>query len=242
MTDKLSELRGEIDRLDNEILAALQSRWRLSGEIIKAKNGQTAFRPGREADVVHRLIEALPNSDRDGIPNTVILGIWRQIFSASIAQQDANIEIAIVDPCLPAALWHFGSSMTLSPYNSAAAAVAAIGNSARYAMVPCDLADELAAILWDRDDLFVIARTPLFAVDAIAPSYIIGPHLPDQSNADEMLYAVKQPDGVVFRSHQKTGAKKTAAPTTGGDDTLGDNVGDNVKLIGMAALAQPRSK
>ena len=55
MSDKLHELRDAIDRIDAEILQLIRHRMILSDEIIEAKNGEAAFRPGREAALVRRL-------------------------------------------------------------------------------------------------------------------------------------------------------------------------------------------
>ena len=43
MTDKLSELRQTINQLDDEILALVQRRMILAGDVIAAKNGGSAI-------------------------------------------------------------------------------------------------------------------------------------------------------------------------------------------------------
>lgn len=217
MADRLQELRQEIDRLDDEILTALRSRWRLSGEIIAAKNGQNAFRPGREATVIRRLAAAAPD-----IEPATILGIWRHIFSASIAQQDNDIAIAVHGDVLAAAVWHFGSSMQLQPYAEIAQIFAALDQGARYAMVPFHLGDEMAAALWQRDDRFVVGKTPLYDVSGIKEAYIIGNHMSDESDHDTMLYAVAGPGGVILQALDR-GA------------VLDGVSADDAKLIGMIA-------
>lgn len=217
MADKLQELRKEIDRLDDEILSALRSRWRLSGEIIAAKNGQTAFRPGREADVIRRLVSAAP----DMKPAT-ILGIWRQIFSASIAQQDSDIEISVHKDVLAAAVWHFGSSMQLSAYDDIGQTIMALDTGARYAMVPCDLGNDIASALCRQDGRFIVGKTPLYNVTGVSAAYIIGDHISDNSTHDEMLFAVDGPNGVTLEVRDyDPDAKRMSA--------------DGVKLIGITA-------
>ena len=47
MTDKLSELRQTINQLDDEILALVRRRMLLAADVIAAKNGGAAYRPGR---------------------------------------------------------------------------------------------------------------------------------------------------------------------------------------------------
>lgn len=217
MADRLQELRQEIDRLDDEILTALRSRWRLSGEIIAAKNGQNAFRPGREANVIRRLVTAAPD-----IQPATILGIWRQIFSASIAQQDTDIVIAVHHDALPAAVWHFGSSMQLQPHTALDQVFAALDDGVRYAMVPCHLGDEIATSLWQRNDRFVVAKTPLYDVSGIAEAYIIGGHMADESDHDSMLYALPSTAGAILKILDRGAVH---------DDVLASDA----KLIGMVA-------
>ncbi|MEK9860607.1 MAG: chorismate mutase, partial [Alphaproteobacteria bacterium] len=52
----LSTVRAEIDRLDRQILSALEERAALASAVLAAKSGQSVFRPGREADLIRRLV------------------------------------------------------------------------------------------------------------------------------------------------------------------------------------------
>ena len=56
MSEDLNQLRSAIDNLDNEILQVLAKRMKLSDQVIAAKNGAVAFRPGREAALVRQLV------------------------------------------------------------------------------------------------------------------------------------------------------------------------------------------
>ena len=90
MSDKLRRLRGAIDQLDADILKLISQRLTLSDEVIAAKNGEAAFRPGREAALIRRL--AAMDSD---IAPTMLLGIWRQIMAASLSRQNKDLSFAV---------------------------------------------------------------------------------------------------------------------------------------------------
>ena len=86
MSDKLHKLRDAIDHIDAKILQLIAKRMTLSDEVIAAKNGEAAFRPGREAALVRRLAAM----DSDMAP-AVLLGIWRQIMAASLTRQNKDV-------------------------------------------------------------------------------------------------------------------------------------------------------
>ena len=219
MTDKLRDLRQKIDHLDDEILGLVRARLSLSAAISAAKNGSGIFRPGREAQVMHRLCAQAPE-----IAPATILSIWRQIVSGSIAQQDGTIQLAVHTDSLSTALWHFGDAMRVDECADLDAAMAAMDGGAALAMVPCDLASDVAETLYKAADRFIISRTPLFAVEGVKPSYIIGAHLPDQSGQDQTVFALPQDKGVdlVFGDGSCTNAADAGLP-------------DTAKLIGLIA-------
>ena len=107
MNDKLHKLRDAIDQIDAEILQLIAHRMTLSDKVIAAKNGETAFRPGREAALVRRL--AAMDSDMEP---AVILGIWRQIMAASLTRQNKDLIFAVHQAALPAAIWHIAIILT----------------------------------------------------------------------------------------------------------------------------------
>ncbi len=191
MTDRLAELREKIDQLDDDILQLLCTRLSLSADIISAKQGQNAFRPGREAQVIRRLTALAPQMAPD-----TLLGIWRHIFSASIAQQDGSLLVAVHCRALAAAVWHFGSAITARECDDVTTVMQAMDDGAALAIVPCDdRPDLLAQILYACDDRFIIARTPLFEIDVVPSSYIIGRQMPDPSGADKSIFAISGDTG-----------------------------------------------
>ena len=191
MSDKLHKLRNAIDQIDAEILQLIAHRMTLSDEVIAAKNGETAFRPGREAALVRRL--AAMDSDMEP---AVILGIWRQIMAASLTRQNKDLIFAVHQAALPAAIWHMGSALSArhcDNFNS----VLALLNSAgcRYGLVPATKDDTaLAQAICATPKIYIMARTPLFPIPTVTPAYILADYLPDESGDDISLFAVPQSD------------------------------------------------
>lgn len=95
MTHTLSELRVQIDAVDRELLALLNHRAALAGEVgeIKRVEGSPVFRPEREAQVIHGLQSANPGPLK---PHNVA-HIWREIMSACRALE-APQRVAYLGP------------------------------------------------------------------------------------------------------------------------------------------------
>ncbi|MCG6116420.1 MAG: chorismate mutase [Mesorhizobium sp.] len=90
---RLSELRAKIDAIDESIHHLLMQRATVIDELIAAKGTQrngAAFRPGREADMMHRLVAR----HRGHLPITAVEHLWREIISTFTALQ-APFELAV---------------------------------------------------------------------------------------------------------------------------------------------------
>lgn len=77
---RLAGLRREIDGIDEEIHRLLVARSAIIDELIKVKGTAVtgaAFRPAREADMMHRLVER----HRGILPLVTVEHIWREIVS-----------------------------------------------------------------------------------------------------------------------------------------------------------------
>jgi chorismate mutase / prephenate dehydratase len=110
----LDALRQKIDELDSQLLAVLEERMSIVQDIADAKRdaGETglAFRPGREASVLRRILER-HSSD---LPDEVVARIWREMISA-VSRLQAPFSVAVVAPEKSVGYWdmarsHFGSA------------------------------------------------------------------------------------------------------------------------------------
>ena len=191
MSDKLHNLRDAIDQIDAEILQLITYRMTLSDEVISAKNGEPAFRPGREASLVRRLVAM----DSDIAP-TLLLGIWRQIMTASLTRQNKDLKFAVHQDALPAAIWHMGSALSARYCADLGSVVALLDSSScRYGLVPVTKEETLLAqAICATPNIYIIARTPLFPIQTVTPAYILADYLPDESGDDISLFAVPQAD------------------------------------------------
>jgi chorismate mutase/prephenate dehydratase len=110
---ELERLRGQIDRVNDEILELLSKRARLAREIGTLKVGQ-AYRPEREAQVLRRIKERNPGPLSD---ETVAL-LFREIMSACLALE-RPITVAYLGPrgtfSESAAMKHFGHAAVTTP-------------------------------------------------------------------------------------------------------------------------------
>ena len=161
MNEDLNQLRDDIDCLDDEILQALVKRMKLSDRIILSKNGVAAFRPGREAALVRRLV-AKSETYGQGLKPEVILSIWRQIMAASLSRQKGEVACAVHQKVMPLIAWHMGGTFSLMVNDKIAPLIDAVASGqCQYALVPAH--DDLEILLKCLDQhhhLKIIARTP----------------------------------------------------------------------------------
>ena len=103
---ELERLRGEIDRVDEGILQALNERAKLARAVGSLKVGQ-AYRPEREAQVLGRIKERNPGP----LSSESVAMIFREIMSACLALE-RPITVAYLGPrgtfSERAAMKHFG--------------------------------------------------------------------------------------------------------------------------------------
>ncbi len=113
-TKTLSQLRLEIDAVDQDLLVALNRRAALAGEVgeIKRLEGSAVYRPEREAQV----IAGLQGVNAGPLKSENISHIWREVMSACRSLEAAQ-RVAVLGPagtfCEQAALEFFGSSVEL---------------------------------------------------------------------------------------------------------------------------------
>ena len=123
MSQKLDQLRAQIDTLDAQILKLLNQRASLAGEVARVKQQEAAddtivfYRPEREAAVLRKII-----SDNPGpLPAQESARIFREIMSACLALEQP-LTVAYLGPpgtfTQAAALKHFGHSVQTVPLSS----------------------------------------------------------------------------------------------------------------------------
>ena len=196
MSKNLNQLRSDIDCLDDEILQALVKRMKLSDRVISSKNGVAAFRPGREAALVRQLI-AKNKIRGEGLTPEAILGIWRQIMAASLSRQNGLVACAVHKKVMSVVAWHMGGTSSPMINDQLAPLIDAVASGqCQYALVPAsDDLENLLTCLDQYHQLKVIARTPLYEMQAVPAAFIIADYLPDTSGDDISLFATPSPNG-----------------------------------------------
>jgi chorismate mutase/prephenate dehydratase len=138
---ELERLRGEIDRVDDAILQALNARARLAREVGMLKVGQ-AYRPEREAQVLRRIKERNPGP----LAGETVALLFREIMSACLALE-RPITVAYLGPrgtfSERATLKHFGLAADAMPATSIDEVFRAVeSGAADFGVVPVENSTE----------------------------------------------------------------------------------------------------
>lgn len=188
--EKLTEVRGKIDALDQQILSAIQDRAALAAEVVAAKSGLQIFRPGREADLIRGLVR------QSSLPPQMIEVIWRQMIANNISnQQRLKIAMTDDDQMRSTAAFCFGSAIDGPIKPNAAQVITAIAKGdadlgvLAYQDGDVDWLDDL---LGQDEKVYIMAITPFvqgqeIAGMAIKDAVILSRQLPDASEADVTL-------------------------------------------------------
>ncbi len=216
----LAALRGEIDALDDAIHDLLMRRAdvvaRLAGSRAKA-TGPT-LRPGREAQVLRRLL----GRNRPPLPASAVVRIWRDLFAASTGLQTpfaASVFAATPDE-MRIAREHFGALTPLRRVTTPARALAmAASGETSVAVLPLPRENAPAEEAWwaglDSPRLQVAARLPFWcpasiAGDAEAGCLVVAPGAPDASGHDRSLLRLESAGGTLV-ARGRAGAQAALA-------------------------------
>lgn len=197
----LANLRSEIDRIDAAMHGLLMERSQIIETLIAIKKTQvsgSAFRPGREADMMKRL--ALRHQGL--LPLDTIEGIWRIIiatFTYVQANYSVHADVSGGDAAMrDSARFHFGFTVPYLPHEDARAVIRAVAESAGdLGIFRMDLG--ASAGVWWRDLIGpdrpkIIARLPFIERPdhpAGTPVYCVAKPLADAAMREIVLYAAR---------------------------------------------------
>lgn len=197
----LADLRAEIDRIDAEMHALLMERSSIIETLISVKKTQasgSAFRPGREADMMKRL--ALRHKGL--LPLDTIEGIWRIIiatFTYVQANYAVHADVSGGDAAMrDSARFHFGFTVPFVTHEDARAVIRAVAESAGDLGI-FRMDQGASAGIWWRDLIGtdapkIIARLPFIERPdhpAGTPVYCIAKPLADAAMREIVLYAAR---------------------------------------------------
>ena len=168
----LGNVRAELDRIDDAMHDLLMERAAVVGRLAASRvKGRSAFRPGREAAILRRLLAR----HRGGLPPAAVARVWREIVSAGAAMQ-GSMAVAVCEmpdgsQFTAAAREHFGALVPVRVHRTPAQAIREVSaGHAVAAVLPLPREDEPPAAAWwtallHKDDprISVVARLPFWA-------------------------------------------------------------------------------
>ena len=196
----LKELRNRIDAIDAEMHRLLIERGTVIDSLIKTKvTGRpgAAFRPGREADMMRRLV----GRHAGALPLATVEHIWREIIT-TFTRMQASFDVVIDTSVEPdrmrdLARFVFGFSVKLKPVREPAAVVAAVARSNDLGLVARQAKGAWWLKLAGEGAPQIMAYLPFFRTDDGAgdfPAFVISPPLSDPTTPDIGVFAVKAGD------------------------------------------------
>jgi chorismate mutase len=128
----LTELRKEIDRIDEAMHGLLMERGEIIDRLIRAKRTQesgSAFRPAREAQMMRRLVDR----HKGILPLDTAESIWRVIIATFTYVQtpfSVHADLSAGDATIrDSARFHFGFTVPFVPHQGAASVVTTVSSS-----------------------------------------------------------------------------------------------------------------
>ncbi len=185
----LGALRARLDELDDKIHDLLIDRARVVESV--ARSGKAAaFRPGREASILRRLLQRHTGK----LPARTLVRMWREMLAGTTAMQ-APVSIAATGTSA-ISREHFGFLTPVIEHSSAGTALAAVrAGSVSVAVLPFPAGENAWWPLLTETEprLYVIARLPFWAdrpdhVPA-GDALVVGTTAPDASGDDRSFIA-----------------------------------------------------
>jgi chorismate mutase len=188
----LTDLRREIDRIDETMHGLLMERGDIIDRLIAVKQTQetgSAFRPAREADMMRRLVDR----HKGILPLDTAESIWRVIISTFTYVQApfaVHADLSAGDALMrDSARFHFGFTVPFTPHVGAASVVEAVaeskgdlglvpafamaGGSAWWNALEFDAAPKIIARLPFVDRADHPAALPVFVVSRVAADAMV---------------------------------------------------------------------
>ncbi len=207
--DQLAALRAELDGIDTMLHDLLMQRAGVVERVgaLGAK-GRVPLRPGREADIVRRLL----GRHSGQLPKRTIVRMWRELLAGTTAMQ-GNYTIAVcqtdaVSGFAACAREHFGALTPLRVHRTAAQAIGEVSvGTAVAAVLPVPDEGETAGEAWwtallhrDEPRIHVVARLPFWQQRSEgAPrvqAFVVSAAAPDPSREDRSLIGLEVADSM----------------------------------------------
>ena len=196
-TGGLPALRAELDRIDNAMHDLLIQRAEIV-EYVGRSGKPAAFRPGREASILRRLI----GRHHGALPPVALTRIWRELLAGTTSMQ-GGFSMAVSDsasggPITALAREHFGALTALRSYTSPGQALADVSNGVASVAVlpyPSDSDAWWVTLLHHEPRLHIIARLPFWKPrpDGLSgtQALVVAATPPDASEEDQSFLGLE---------------------------------------------------
>jgi chorismate mutase len=206
---RLGLLRGELDRIDNALHDLLMERAAVVERIAAlGAKGRVPFRPGREADIIRRLL----GRHRGGLPRQTLVRIWRELVAGTTAMQgDYTVAVCQTDPAagfIACAREHFGALTPMRTHRTPAQAMGDVSSGqAIAAVLPMPAEEDAAGSAWwtallhrDEPRIHIVARLPFWQARSEGTprvqAMVVTAAPPDPSADDRSLLGLELADNV----------------------------------------------
>lgn len=216
--DALEEIRREIDGLDDAMLSLIAERLKLADRLAQMKLGQSGLpiRPGREINLLRRLIAAAPAP----IERELVAELWRSLMAAALRRQriiDVVIGGGRNDPArlFDIARRHFGARVRIKDMGEPQAALQkAVENPDNIVAVTTWPAAPGVGAWWPAlseqrfQKLHIIAGLPVLAQPGEAPeAAVFAAAETEEAGGDVSILLAFDPHHRVQRALAETGLK-----------------------------------
>lgn len=196
----LSDLRAEIDRIDESMHRLLMERSEIIDRLVAVKRGASegsAFRPAREADMMRRLVER----HRGLLPLDTVESIWRVIIATFTYVQSpyaVHADLSVGEPAMrDSARFHFGFTVPfvshLGPRGVIEAVNASSGDLGLLPAAPAGSIDPWWTALESEGAPKIIARLPFVERadhPAGLPVFVVSHPINDAAVREVRVYAL----------------------------------------------------
>jgi chorismate mutase len=191
---EIDKLRKEIDKLDLELLKAINKRSRIAIKIGKTKNSKNLFRPNRQAEILKKIFSAKSNM----LSTNIIFSFWRSLFFSQINLQGGISVITlkeIKNNILKEIYDYFTHDIKISSLKSLRTIETKIASSKNTILVLPYPSKKKNCDWWTKysfDKTYIIACLP-FIVDREkkANAVIISKHYPELEKGNDYFYLSK---------------------------------------------------
>ncbi len=200
--DSLAALRAELDRIDDALHDLLMRRAAVVEQV--GNSGKpSAYRPGREAAIIRRLLARHAGL----LPPQTVVRIWREMLAGTTAMQGPfSIAVCQTDPAagyIQLAREHFGALTPVLVHRSPAQAIANVtAGTASVAVLPMPSESEEPRDAWwtallhnDAPRIHIAARLPFWTrrPEGVpsAQALVVAAIPPDPSGQDRTLLGLE---------------------------------------------------